>query len=505
MTGPTPLVFDLNRHRRTPLHRQLYDQFREAILSGRLEPGERVPSTRSLSEELAVSRTTVLTAVRRLMVEGFLEARVGAGTRVSESLRSELIGRGERRKKEALVGPRPTSIRSGRLLELSEDVPSFDGPARPFQVGVPALERVPTARWARLAGRQWRAAEGEDLGYAGPRGELFLRDAIADYVGLSRGVSATAEQILITSGSQEGLALVAHALVDPGDFTWLEDPGYGGAHGAFVAAGASVVPVPVDEMGLDVAQGRRSAEEACLAYVTPSHQFPLGVAMDLGRRLALLSWAEQAGSWIVEDDYDSEYRYEGRPFLSLQGLDEAGRVIYVGTFSKTLFPGLRLGFLVLPEDLVETVTAMRYYLSPRPPIPHQRALADFITEGDLARHVRRIRDVYRSRRDALLEALDRHFAGQMRVVSSETGLHLTSVFAEEVDDRAVETEAHRLGLGALALSPFYLGDDPTSGLVLGFGATPVDEVEAATIELARAIEAGGRRASDRASPDRSGG
>ncbi len=492
MTGPTPLLFELNRHRRTPLHRQLYDQLREAILTGRLEAGERIPSTRALAEELAVSRTTVLTAVRRLKVEGFLEARVGAGTRVAESLRRELVGRQAREERRMSAGPRLTSRRSARLRRFAEGIPDFHGAnvRRPFQVGVPAINGGSKARWARLVGRHWRGVESSALGYSSRLGDPALREAVADYVGLSRGAKADAGQVLITSGSQEGLALVAHALLDAGEDAWIEDPGYGGVRGAFAAAGASAVPVPVDDQGLDVEEGCRRSDGARVAYVTPSHQFPLGVALSLERRLALLRWAQETGSWIVEDDYDSEYRYEGRPFLSLQGLDEAGRVIYVGTFSKTLVPGLRLGFLILPEDLVETFAAMRYYLNHHPPVPHQRALADFIDEGHLARHVRRMREVYRERRDALVEALQDHFDGRLRVVSSQTGLHLTAEFLETVDDVAVEREAHARGMGALALSPSYEGAAPKSGLVLGFGCTGVEEIGPATGRLARAVEAG---------------
>lgn len=491
MTDPPPLALHLDRNRRAPLHRQLYDQLRSAILSGRLEPGHRIPATRTLAEELDISRTTVLTAVRRLMLEGFLEARVGAGTWVSESIKDELRGRQARRASPDDTGPRPTSERALRLGRLAADVPPSPGPARPFRVGVPALEAFPSERWARLAGRHWRGASGADLGYGDRSGSPTLRRAIAEYMALSRGIQGGPDRIIVTSGSQVGLALAAQTLLDHGDAAWVEEPGYGGARGALVAAGARTIPVPVDADGLDVDAGRGRADEARLAYVTPSHQFPLGVTLSLERRLALLRWAEETGAWVLEDDYDSEYRYEGRPLLSLQGLDGGGRVVYLGTFSKTLFPGLRLGFLVVPEDLVEPFRATRYFLDHHPPVPHQEALADFIGGGELARHVRRMRDLYRERRDALTEAVDARLGGSLTVLEDRTGLHLTARFREPRDDRAVEARAWERGLGLLALSPFYEEDPTMSGLVLGFGNTPVDGIGSGVEVLAGILEEAG--------------
>lgn len=491
MSEPTPLLLDLDRDDPAPLHQQLYDGLREAILSGRLEPGVRIPSTRALAEQLDVSRTTVLTAVRRLTSEGFLVARVGSGTRVSEALREELEGHDQADPGTVLEGPRPVSDRARRFRELVGDVPPPERRTRPFQVGVPALDRVPIRAWARLVGRQWRGVRGAELGYASRLGEEGLREAIAEYVALSRGVSASADRVVITSGSQQGLALTGLALLDPGDVIWMEDPGYGGARGALTASGARAVPVPVDAGGLDVAAGRRMAEGARLAYVTPSHQFPLGVTLELERRLGLLRWADETGGWIVEDDYDSEYRYEGRPLHSLQGLDGSGRVIYAGTFSKTLFPGLRLGFLVLPRDLVEPFAATRYYLEHHPPVPHQRALADFIRGGGLARHVRGMRSLYRERREALVAGVHARFEGRLEVVSAEAGLHLTALFRGPADDRAVQARAWSRGLGPLALSPFHLAEAPRAGLVFGFGGTPVEDVEPALDLLEKVMEAVG--------------
>lgn len=487
---PVPLLLELDRDRGVPLHRQLYDQLREAILEGRLKAGSRIPATRAMARELDISRTTVLTAVRRLMVEGFLEARVGAGTWVSESIREGLVGRSRSRPAEedaARRGARRTSDRLALLRVHASGAPSGDGGRRPLQVGLPGLDAFPADRWARIAGRHWRRAGPRELAYASRMGLEALREAIAEYVGLSRGVRADPDRVLVTSGSQVALALAVQGLLDPGQRAWLEDPAYGGARGALVAAGARIVPVPVDEEGLDVAAGLRAAPAARLAYVTPSHQFPLGVTLSLERRLALLRWAEERDAWILEDDYDSEYRYEGRPLMSLQGLDGAGRVLYLGTFSKTLFPGLRLGFLVLPGDLVEPFAAARYFLDHHPPVPHQAALADFIGGGHLARHVRRMRDLYTTRRAALVEGIAARFGGRLEVLSSDAGLHLTARFLEPVDDVAVEAAARERGLGVLALSPFYGGERSSPGLVFGFGGTPVEEVGPALDELAAAL------------------
>lgn len=487
MVEEAPLLIQLDPEGGEPLHLQLYRGLREAILSGRLTPGSRIPASRVLAEELDISRTTVLTAVRRLMVEGFLEARVGAGTWVSERIREDLLGGHLSLPEEGTPVQDPLSRRGRELAGILTATPAPGRRPRAFQVGVPAIDAFPWAGWARLVRKHLRHSGHAELSYGPNVGFEPLRRAIAEYVRIARGVSCDAGQVMVTSGSQVGLTLLGHICLDPGDRGWVEDPGYPGALGAFVASGADAVPVPVDDEGLQVERGEERAPDARLAYVTPSHQFPLGVTMTLPRRLALLEWAHRAGAWVIEDDYDAEYRYAGRPLMSLQGLDGGGRAVYVGTFSKTLFPSLRLGFLVLPSELVDAAANARSFLDQHPPTVLQAALADFIEQGRFARHIRRMRELYRGRREALVEALDRRLAGALVPVPSRTGLHLTVRLAEPLDDRTVAAEARREGLEVLPLSA--CAQEPIShGLVLGFGSTSEDEIEEGVARLATAVD-----------------
>ncbi|MEY2167684.1 MocR-like pyridoxine biosynthesis transcription factor PdxR [Rhodanobacter sp. FW106-PBR-LB-2-19] len=351
-----------------------------------------------------------------------------------------------------------------------------------FRVGVPALDHFPHGVWSRLLSRHARHVGADALVYGDTLGYAPLREAIAEYLATVRAAHAGAGQILITSGAQHGLQICAHALLDPGDRAWVEEPGYPGAHQALGTVGALPVLVPVDAEGLDVAAGIRRAPTARLAYVTPSHQFPLGATLSAARRIELLQWAARTGGWIVEDDYDSEYRYGSRPIAALQGLDADARVIYVGTFSKVLFPALRLGYLVAPKDLLPAFRASRDALDTCSPMLPQRALHDFIREGHFARHIRRMRVLYATRRAALQAAIQRHLPGTLQVVGAEAGMQLTALLPPEVDDVALSLRAAQAGVSVRPLSPCYRGDVKRNGLILGYGS--VDE---------RAIEEGVRR------------
>jgi GntR family transcriptional regulator/MocR family aminotransferase len=332
--------------------------------------------------------------------------------------------------------------------------------------------------WARLEARHWKLAPDELLNYSDPAGHYPLRESVAAYLQTSRGVVCTPEQVIITTGSQQGLDLAARLLLDPGEAVWVEDPGYLGARGAFLAAGARVVAVGVDREGLDVAAGRRLEPRARLAYVTPSHQYPLGVTLSLRRRLELLEWASEHSAWIVEDDYDSEYRYRGRPLAALQGLDRQGRVIYVGTFSKVMMPGLRLGYLVVPPDLVEAFVAGRALMDRHPPGPVQAVLAEFIREGHFVRHIKRTRLLYAERQEALIQALRRHFGGWLEVEGAEAGLHLAAWLPPGIDDQEASRLAAEQGIEALPLSAYSLCRLPRGGLMLGYAAfTPAELAE----------------------------
>jgi GntR family transcriptional regulator/MocR family aminotransferase len=366
-----------------------------------------------------------------------------------------------------------------------------------FELGVPALDAFPIRLWARLAARRWRRREVA-LGEADPAGERPLRDAIAAYLTAARGARCTADQVLVLNGAQQALHLVAHVLLDPGEAVWIEDPGYPGARIAFEAAGARLVPVPLDGEGLDVGAGERAAPRARLAYVTPSHQFPLGVLMSAPRRLQLLGWARRASAWIVEDDYDSEFRYAGRPLPCLQGLDaEAShgdaspRVLYVGTFSKTLVPGLRLGYLVAPETLVDAFRAARSATDRHAPTPDQGVLAEFIGEGHYARHIRRMRSLYAERQAALLAAAETKLAGLLTLAPDPAGLHLVGWLRSGLDgERAAELAAGE-GVRVSPLPRFTIRKRSRShpaGLLLGYAAFSERQIRSGVESLARTLE-----------------
>ena len=385
------LVFSLSavdRSSAVPLHRQVYHDVREAILARRFTSGMRLPSSRELAAELGVSRNTIVSAFEQLLAEGYVEARTGAGTHVAFALPAELLGGTPPPLEPPSNGiPRAAALsRRGTLLARTpmSCSPGEDKP-RAFQVGMPAVDAFPFRTWRQLMSRRWRQLPRSLLCYGDPAGYAPLREAVADYLRASRAVRCRTEQVIIVAGSQQALELCATVLLDPGDAAWIENPGYPGARGALLGGGARLVPVPVDEEGIDVAAGTAACPDARLAYVTPSHQYPLGVVMSLSRRLALLKWAEQAGAWVVEDDYDSEFRYRARPLAALQGLDRHGRVIYVGTFSKVLFPSLRLGYLVVPPDLVEPFVAASVHAAHHAPTFSQCVLGGLHRGGATSR------------------------------------------------------------------------------------------------------------------------
>ncbi|HKW95424.1 MAG TPA: PLP-dependent aminotransferase family protein, partial [Methylomirabilota bacterium] len=416
------LLVRLDARDRSGLQRQIRASIQRAILDGVVTPGTRLPSSRALADDLGVSRTTTLLAVQQLQAEGYLTGRRGAGTFVAEELPDDLL-----RQRIIRAGRRlrhPTLSRRGvALVAAPQGAHRLDGPPRAFRIGTPAVDLFPVALWWRLASARLRSITPTQLDYGEPAGLRALREAIADHVQTARGTRCGPEQIVIVAGAQQGLELISRILLDPGDRVWMEEPGYPGARSALVGAGARIVPVRVDAEGLDVEMGARRAGDARLAYVTPSHQYPLGVPMSLPRRLALLQWASRARAWIVEDDYDSEFRYGARPIPCLHGLDVDGRVIYVGSFSKTLFPALRLGFLIVPADLVDGLVAARAVADQHPPVLDQAILADFIVRGHFARHLRRMRMAYRERLQALTAASERFCGGALRVRPTRTGLH----------------------------------------------------------------------------------
>lgn len=481
------------------LQQQLYREIRRAILGGVLTPGTRLPSSRALADDLGVSRTTTVLAMEQLMAEGYLAARRGAGTFVAEDLpddlpyaarRGEPARRGTRRLRSVL----PALSRRGMALATTpQGAQRLGGAPRAFRIGTPALDLFPIRLWQRLVNRRFRAATMTHLDYGDPAGFEPLREAVAAHVRAARGTACSADQVVIVAGAQQGFDLVCRALLDPGGPAWLEDPGYPGARSALVGAGARIVPVQVDSEGLDVETAARRAGRARLAYVTPSHQYPLGVPMSLRRRLALLHWADRADAWVVEDDYDSEFRYSTRAVPCLHGLDERGRVIYIGSFSKTLFPALRLGFLIVPARIHARLIGARRAADQHPPVLDQAVLADFIREGHFTRHLRRMRTAYRERLDALAGALARHCGGALRLRPVRTGLHAIADL-DGVNAGRVAREAAARGVEVTPVAVYCANPKSApNSLVLGFAAVPPDVLREGVRRLAAAIEAARRR------------
>lgn len=472
----------LHRDSRVPLHRQIYDGLRQAILEGMLRAGQRVPSTRVLATELGVSRFPVLTAYEQLLHEGYLEGRVGAGTFVRAAPPDDAFRPAPAaRPAGAPAKPSPPPSAPAPRAPRPPGWPASDeDPVRPFRITVPALDRFPHASWARLVARHAHRLAPVHMAYGHPAGLCVLRAAIAEHLRTTRAVRCEPDDVLVVPGSQAALRLCAAVLVRHGDRVAVEEPGYPGAHAALAAGGAELVPVPVDREGLVVDALRAERGDVRAVYVTPSHQYPLGASMSASRRLALLDWAARRGAWVFEDDYDSEYRYVSRPLAALQGMDTHGRVVYIGTFSKVLFPALRVGYLVVPPALREAFAAARDALDIFSPTLYQLALADFLAEGHFARHLRRMRGVYLARRAALLAGLARHCAGVLSVHNADAGLHVATLLPPGTDDVEVASRLAAHQLTAAPLSPCYRGPARRPGLLLGFGGYPEAALAAAT-------------------------
>ncbi len=458
-----------------PLSQQIANRLRDAIAVGTLAPGVRLPSARSLAGQLGVARGTVDAAYAILAGEGTLEPRGPAGTIVSKALSDR---------------PQPVQC----AIPFARRPLAVPNTSLPFRMGLPALDAFPRKLWSTLSVRAMRGIATADLAYPDPAGHLPLREAIAAYLGVSRGVVCTAEQVLITGGFQGALTLVAHVLLRPGDPVWIEDPGYPPARQALETAGARLVPVRVDRDGMRVAAAIAAAPRAKLAVVTPTHQCPLGVGLTLPRRLALLAWAADAGAWVLEDDYDSEFRYTGHRLPALKSLDRAGRVLYAGSFSKVLFPGLRLGYLVAPDELSEALQRASRLLQWGQPVLPQRVVATFMTEGHFARHLRRMRTLYAARRRALVEALTETFDDRVAVELAAGGMHLLARFAGATDDGTLARRAAEAGLAPAALSSLAIAHDCGQGLLLGFTNVVESDAMALVRRLSTAIDGTGHLA-----------
>ena len=492
--GRGAALIDIALDRRgPPLNEQLYRALKDLILRGVLRPGQRLPATRILAAELDISRNTVLAAYDQLLAEGFTEARPGAGTRVSTDL-ADLMPAGGRT--APVTGPggagAPPPELPARVLDLLPRRTPGPDALRPFLPGVPDVAEFPFEEWGRAVGRFWRRPPAAMLNARDGRGHEPLRRAIADYLVAVRGAACTADRVIITSGAQQGIDLCARVLLEPGAPVVMENPGYRGLRTAFETAGADVRFAAVDGEGLDVAAARAATPSPRLVAVTPSHQFPLGVTMSLARRLELLAWARDAGFWVLEDDYDSEYRYRGKPLAALSGLDGGARVIYAGTFSKVMFPALRLGYLVVPEPLVTAFLRLRNAVDDFPALAMQPALAEFMESGRFGAHVRRMRQLYGERQAVLREELERRFVGLFAIPDDDAGMHLTVRLAAGSADGDVTREADALGLTARALSAYYAGATKDAGLVLGYTAFTPAALRAAAPVLEKAVERAGK-------------
>jgi GntR family transcriptional regulator/MocR family aminotransferase len=466
-----------------PVIRQVYDQVRGAIHAGALKPGGRLPSSRDLAQRLGVARASVVAAYDLLLAEGYAEGRPGSGTYVCGDLSGVLDLKAPKPVADAPPPEPPTGLKALEALSL----PPTAAGERMFSNGRTLMDARALDAWAASTRRALRTLDPVHFGYSDPRGEPGLRAAVADYLRAARGVVCEPDQVIITAGAQHAVDIAVRVLLQPGDPVWMEDPGYQPTWHALSAAGAELHAVPVDRAGLDVAAGVAAAPNARLAFVTPSHQYPLGVTLSMGRRLELLAWAREAGAWIVEDDYSSEFRYSGPPLAALQGLDGGERVIYVGTLNKALFPGLRLGYVVAPRPLASALAKARQLTDRQPPTLTQAIVLDFMESGQFAAHIRRRRLAYRTQRDALAEALTVKLGDRLEIDAPDQGMHLMAFLKDGGDDVAVQTAAAARGVTARAISPLYRQAPARPGLLLGFTGYPAHSMAGGVAKLAQAF------------------
>jgi GntR family transcriptional regulator/MocR family aminotransferase len=450
--------------------RWLYDEIRLAIVERRFAPGMRLPSTRSVSEQFRLARGTVVGAFDQLVTEGYLESKVGLGTFVSRTIVESRDPLNRARSVRHKLIPAAISKRGQNYLNNPFPQLWTDRSATMFRLDLPALDAFPVKLWNRVAGRRLRNAAPKLLKQDDALGFRPLREAIAHDVAASRGIKCSADEVVITTGTQQSLNVIAHLVLDEGDKVWVEDPGYAAAACLFRAVGARVIGVPVDAEGIDWEAGVRSCPQAKLAYATPGCQFPLGITMSLRRRAAFLHWAQTSGSWIFEDDYDSQLQFSGRPLAALKSMDDGSNVIYSNSFNKVLFSSLRLGFLILPSVLIEPVAAARAVTDRFPSVLNQAVLCDFVTGGHLAQHTRRMRELYAERHAAFVHFVGKELDGLLTLSTSRPGLHAVGWLAPGIDELAASREAARDGIDSLPLSSLRIDHDNKHALVFGIAA-----------------------------------
>jgi len=473
--------WQLDRASRTPFFRQIYAQIRRAVLSGALGPGTKLPSSRALAVSLGVARASVVAVYEQLLTEGYIETRRGAGTFVSAAV----AGLGKQSHRGRAGDKR--SFRSPRAFLEFERAQQHDE-RLPFNTGRTLIDARTAEIWRKLMQYAGRSLGAGDLGYTDPSGLPELRRCLCEYLRASRAVRCDPEQIVVTAGTQQAVDIAIRVLLEPGDEVWVEDPGYPLTYAQLLLAKVQPRPIPVDAHGLVVDAGLRMAPQARGAFVTPSHQFPTGVALSMARRLELLAWARESGAFLVEDDYTSEFRYSGPPLASLQGLDDDERVIYVGTLNKALFPGLRLGYAVVPHALLPDFINARYLMDRQPPSLLQTVVAEFMRQGHFGAHIRRMRQVYHEQRDALVATLVRRAPEYLDVEAPDQGMHLVAhLKRNDGSDIEIETAAHRAGIVVRAVSRFYWTAPARQGLMLGFSGFPRAVIVPAAVHLARTV------------------
>lgn len=458
---------------------QFYIALKQLIVSGQLQPGKKIPSSRTLSEMMSISRNSVLSGLDRLIDEGYLQTKKGSGTYVTSIIPDDAIEI-KTPAVHATRMPKEHKPEIGPQVQLLQDIwhktRPYAGHHMTFNIGVGCSDLFPYELWGRLSGRVWRQYRHQDWKLNQPMGYLPLRQAIGQYIRATRGVDCHDEQILIVNGTQQAMSLAAQVLLQKGDHVWLDEPGYDGALGAFTAVGAKVCPVMSDKQGMNIDAAIQHWPQAKMMFTSPSHQFPLGGTLSLARRMALLDWAANHDMWIFEDDYNSEFRYHSQPLPALQGLDKHQRVIYAGTFSKMMFPGFHIGFLVIPENLITPFTLAKYYTDTRTPYLDQAILANFISQGHYARHVRRIRKACYERQQVMLEAIQRYLSGVMVAEPLDSGIHLLCWLSADRHESEVIAQCRQVGLGAQPLSRYCQTPSERQGILLGFAAHPAEEI-----------------------------
>ena len=478
----------MDRNADGPLYAQLYHLLQHGILSGHCPPGTRLPPSRQLAKELDIARNTVIQVYEQLTLEGYVSSEVGRGTFVAD-ISHDLTQPVEKQTKQS------ESVRSAspaRLSSAGEQVIASIGHSErqmgAFMPGVPDVSEFPVKQWVRIQNRHWRDPDPVLFTYAPAGGLPTLREALASYLGSSRSVVCSSEQVIVTSGIHQVIDVAARLLCNPGDRVWIEEPSYWGIRNLLLSLGIEVVGIPVDGEGINPSAADMENPPR-LIVVTPSHQYPLGMVMSLARRLKLLEFARLTGCWILEDDYDSDFRYGARPLPSLQGLDEGSQVIYAGSFNKTLFPGLRLGYAVVPSTLAPQFASLTAELFREGQLVVQSIMADFLTQGHVGSHIRRMRILYGKRRIALLEAIDRHYGDKLPVIGDKAGLHVVLGLPDHVDDTAVSAHAAKAGIMARALSMYYVNaNEARRGLVLGYGCVRESLIPRSFATLAKVVD-----------------